>query len=157
MDRAGRRPTGGILGLVEALEDSKFCEAVEHELIRHGLRLRWLCDGTDRLNWRDVAVVIRQAGESSAVARHVMGDAFGWGVGEYLLASAVDALHGANWQRSGKGSRPEPVARPGVAVTAQNAESDTPKGNPFNDDESGTFTGVAMPIDELNKWLGWAA
>lgn len=162
MDGAGRRPTGGILSISEALDDPEFCEAVEHELISQGLRLRWLCDGTDRLNWRDLGVVIRQAGESSAVARHSLGEAHGWGVAEHLLAAAVDALNAANWQRSGRGSRPQPVERPKVGTTSPASEPDAaesqraiPAGDPFKDDESGTFTGVAIPVDELNRWLGW--
>lgn len=158
MDGAGRRPAGGILSLVDALDDPEFCECVEHELIRQGLRLRWLCDGTDRLNWRDLGVLIRQADESSAVARHALGDAAGWGVAEHLLAAAVDALNAANWQRSGKGARPQPIERPKVRPsepTPVEKPREPIAGDPFKDDESGTFTGVAIPVDELNKWLGW--
>lgn len=36
-----------------------------------------------------------------------------WSAQEHLLAAAVDALRGANWQRTGKGPRPKPVPRPG--------------------------------------------
>lgn len=37
-----------------------------------------------------------------------------WSTTEHLLAAVVDALHTANWQRGGgKGSRPEPIERPG--------------------------------------------
>ncbi|KGM18144.1 hypothetical protein MA47_09655 [Corynebacterium auriscanis] len=123
------------------------------------MRLRWLCDGTDRLNWRDVAVVIRQADDKSAIARQSMGDAYGWGVGEYLLASAVDALHGANWQRSGKGERPKPIPRPSVTTADMEGQNknEASSGDPFNDKESGVFTGEAIPVDELNKWLGWVS
>ncbi len=36
-----------------------------------------------------------------------------WTVTDYLLATVVDLLAGANWQRSGgKGSRPKPIPRP---------------------------------------------
>lgn len=36
-----------------------------------------------------------------------------WTVTDHLLADAVDALNGANWQRGGgKGDAPKPVARP---------------------------------------------
>lgn len=45
------------------------------------------------------------------VALH--GEAARWGVTEHLLATAVDALIGANWQRGGgKGQRPKPLPRP---------------------------------------------
>jgi hypothetical protein len=43
-------------------------------------------------------------------------DEAGWGLNELLLAAAVDALHGANWQRGGdrRASRPKRIPRPGV-------------------------------------------
>jgi hypothetical protein len=57
-----------------------------------------------------------------------------WGPTDYLLASAVDALHGANWQRAkGKGRKPTPLPRPGA----------TPR-----DKRIGT---ASMPIDEWNR------
>jgi hypothetical protein len=37
----------------------------------------------------------------------------GWSVEAQLMALAVDALNGANWQRGdGKGSKPRPIDRP---------------------------------------------
>jgi hypothetical protein len=43
-------------------------------------------------------------------------DRAGWGLTEQLLAATVDALRGANWQRSGgKGAKPKPIFRPGSA------------------------------------------
>lgn len=42
------------------------------------------------------------------------GDAVRWSDTEHLLASILDVLAGANWQRGGgKGARPKPVKRPG--------------------------------------------
>lgn len=42
------------------------------------------------------------------------GEAALWGVTDYLLAAAVDALNAANWQRAGdkKAHRPKPLPRP---------------------------------------------
>lgn len=38
-----------------------------------------------------------------------------WSLGDHLLATAVDLLAGANWQRGGgKGPKPKRVPRPGV-------------------------------------------
>ena len=38
-----------------------------------------------------------------------------WGLAEQLAAVQADALHGANWQRSGgKGQKPKPIPRPGA-------------------------------------------
>lgn len=41
------------------------------------------------------------------------GDAARWGIDTHLLATIVDVLAGANWQRGGgKGPKPKPVKRP---------------------------------------------
>lgn len=43
------------------------------------------------------------------------GPAATWDVNSHLLAGIHDHLAGANWQRGGgKGSRPQPIRRPGV-------------------------------------------
>ena len=135
------------------MEDPEFCRAVEAELIKVGLRLRWLCDGTDRLNWRDVQVVILEADQSSAIARHELGESAFWTVDTHLLAGVLDALNGANFQRSGgRGKRPSPVPRPGEKSTAE----------PTRDDSSTLFGGTdgfemdSVSIEEMNAWLGLA-
>ena len=72
------------------MEDPEFCRAVEAELIKVGLRLRWLCDGTDRLNWRDVQVVVLEADQGSAIARCELGESAFWTVDTHLLAGVLD-------------------------------------------------------------------
>lgn len=65
-----------------------------------------------------------------------------WGIPEYLLAAAVDALHAANWQRGGgKGKRPKPIPRPGL--------------EPEADTQTLGGKGSALPLDEMAAWLGW--
>lgn len=51
----------------------------------------------------------------SATVREVHGDSVEWGATEHLLATAVDVLAAANWQRGGdkKKTRPKPLPRPG--------------------------------------------
>lgn len=53
----------------------------------------------------------------SATVREVRGEAVAWGPTEHLLATTVDLLAGANWQRGGdkKAPRPKPLPRPGEA------------------------------------------
>ena len=135
------------------MEDPEFCRAVEAELIKVGLRLRWLCDGTDRLNWRDVQVVILEADQGSAIARCELGESAFWTVDTHLLAGVLDALNGANFQRSGgRGKKPSPVPRPGEKPTAE----------PARDDGSTLFGGAdgfemdSVSIEEMNEWLGLA-
>jgi hypothetical protein len=64
---------------------------------------------------RFVALVASLPPESAFV-RSVHGEQAAWGVQEHLLASAVDALNVANWQRSRDGQTgrraPRPVPRP---------------------------------------------
>jgi hypothetical protein len=45
--------------------------------------------------------------------RRVLDEGAGWTLTDHLLASAVDALRGANWQRAGaKGTKPKAIPRP---------------------------------------------
>lgn len=106
-------------------------------MIGLGLRLEWL--GTEALSWRDLKVITRNLPPGSALGRAMHPDSHAWGLTEQLLASAVDALAGANWQRAnGKGPRPTPIPRPGVGpVKKQYGGAD------------------AVPIDEMNRFLGW--
>ena len=135
------------------MEDPEFCRAVEAELIKVGLRLRWLCDGTDRLNWRDVQVVILEADQGSAIARCELGESAFWTVDTHLLAGVLDALNGANFQRcGGRGKKPTPIPRPGEKPTAE----------PARDDSSTLLGGTdgfemdSVSIEEMNEWLGLA-
>lgn len=110
------------------------------------MRLRWVGDGTDRLSWRDLLVLIPHMDGTAALAQYLTDGESVWDVGTHLLASVLDGVNAMIWQNGGgKGAKPKPIPRPGQAEG----------GDPFMDDESGTFEGVAMPIDELNKWLGW--
>ena len=98
---------GGIFGLCGLIEDH--AEAVEYDLIRLGLRLRDV--GTAAFTWRDLWAIVSSSPRDSALKRSVRGH--DWGQIDYLLASVVDALAGANWQRGGgKGARPKPLTRP---------------------------------------------
>ena len=77
------------------------------------MRLDWL--GSKRLSWVDLAAFIQHAPQGSAVFRAVAGDSAPWGLSEQLLASVLDVLNMANWQRGGNKNapRPKPVKRPG--------------------------------------------
>lgn len=64
-----------------------------------------------------------------------------WGITEQLLAAAVDALNGANWQRGGGKQRdkPKPIPRPGT-----------------RNEESKSFGRDAVTIEEIDDFLGWS-
>jgi hypothetical protein len=87
-------------------------EAVEASIqAAYHISLGGLFDGT--LSPRRLIVLIKHLPASSPLAIALHGDAAHWGVNEYLLASAIEVLMGANWQRGGgKGPKPKPFPRP---------------------------------------------
>lgn len=94
--------------------------------------------GTRRLGWHDLLAFIQHLRQGSSLAISILGEKARWTDLEALLAAAVDALNGANWQRSGKKSgKPKPIPRPGT----------TTKG------EEQRFGSDAVPVDEFDKWL----
>ena len=141
----GARP-GGIFGLCGLIEDH--AEAVEYDLIRLGLRLRDV--GTAAFTWRDLWAIVSSSPRDSALKRSVRGH--DWGQIEYLLASVVDALAGANWQRGGgRGPRPKPYPRPGQEPSVQHVGKDPIR---IADFDAWWDSGVAAPERPLNTWEG---
>jgi hypothetical protein len=115
------------------------------------LRLRWLCDGTDRLNWGDLVTIVEEAPRSSALLRHLKPAESEWDTNSYLLAAAVDALNGANWQRGGgKGKQPDPVPRPNDGPQRPSIEP-APESNVFG---ANGFEPDALSLEEIDAWLG---
>lgn len=111
MGEALRGEPGGIGSLCVLID--RYTEALEFDLLAMGLRLRWLGDGTGRLDWGDLLTIVKQAAPGSAL-RRAAGD--GWSVTDHLLALVADELAVANWQRQGKRNapRPRPIPRPGA-------------------------------------------
>lgn len=111
-------------------------EAVEADLLRY-YQLDLLADlAGPRLSWRRLGVLIRQLPREAATTRAAAGEAAAWGDAEHLLASIVDVLNAANWQRSGKQNapRPKPLPRPGVKKPGET-----------------TFGTKSMSIDEYKR------
>ncbi|WNM65689.1 tail assembly chaperone [Arthrobacter phage Vulpecula] len=105
---------GGIGSLCLVLDEH--AEAIEYDLLVMGRSLEDL--GTPALSWRQLMVVVKQAGPGSALARALDPEMDAWTSGAitpWLLATVVDLLAGANWQRVGKKSapKPKPLPRPG--------------------------------------------
>lgn len=60
-----------------------------------------------------------------------------WDTTDYLIASVVDLLAVANYQRAGKkGKKPKPLPRPKVPKPGQKRRK-------------------AIPLDEMREHLGW--
>lgn len=97
-----------------------------------GLRLRNV--GTEPFTWGDLHDYVRYGNADTALALERYGPAVVWSLTDHLLATAVDALHSANWQRGGgKGSRPKPIERPGAEPTSETLGSDPIPARDFMD------------------------
>lgn len=125
-----RGEPGGIAGLCVLIDEH--VEALERELLGLGLRLRWLCDGTGRLDWGDLRAVVMHSPPGSPLRRDV-GD--GWTVTDHLVALVADTLAVANWQRQGKRNapRPKPLPRPGMK-------------------EDRVYGSDPIPLSEFSEW-----
>lgn len=129
---------GGILGLVDLLREHR--EAIEYDLITHGLRLRDL--PSPGFDWRDLWVIIRHAGPDSALTVSLDGrEAVEWDLTNQLLAAAVDALSFLRWAKTEDAQRPgaQPPAlipRPGVEPEGPTTETDS-----MDEDEAFDFLG----------------
>lgn len=120
--------------------------------MRLGLRLRWLCDGTDRLNWSDLISVVENSPTDSAVVRNLQGGIPGWGLNEWLLADVVDALNAIACGLShGRMEQPDRVWRPVINHQEDNAPNTQGGfGGVFGDE----FEEEPMTIEEANSFLG---
>lgn len=62
---------------------------------------------------RELLGMIRQLPPDSPLGLALHGEAARWSTADHLLATTVDLLAGANWQRGGgKRSKPKPIRRP---------------------------------------------
>lgn len=127
--------SGGIAGLCYLL--TEHAEAIEFDLLVMGRRLDDL--GTEALSWRDLLVVVRQAGPGSALARALNPEGAAWASGAAsadLLALVADLLAVSNWQRQGKKSAPRPkrVKRPGAAT------------------EDKKYGAAPIPVRDFDEW-----
>ncbi|MEV8134292.1 hypothetical protein [Microbacterium aurantiacum] len=93
--------------------------------------------GTEELSWVDFRAFVRWSPPASAYSRSVFGERAPWNdLATQLLAEAVNALRGGNWQRGGgKGPRPKPIEPP---------------------PEKAGFGETVMSMDDLDKRMGWS-
>lgn len=110
---------GGILGLVDAIDNPARRAAIESDLIDKGMRLRdFMNPEDDRHNWRDLLVILMHSKPGSAYYGEMLGEAEPWGLSEQLLAQIVDNQNIQIWFKTKDGekgrNRPKPIQRPGV-------------------------------------------
>lgn len=119
-----------MIGLVDLLD--KHGEAIEADLRRHyGVRVRDLFAVDSDLTPREVMSYLIHAPEDSAYHAELRGGQQfrGWTSDRYLLASILDVLQGANYQRSGgKGKKPKPTWRPKKSSAGTSLSSLVPRG-----------------------------
>ena len=127
---------GGILGLLHVLDAHG--EAIRYDLFLAGRSLDDL--GSPGFSWLDLRSLLIWSPATSAYARSNLGpEVAAWAdVPTQLLATVVDLLAGANWQRAGKrgASKPKPLKRPGTEVAVGGS--------------------TLMELDELDKFMGWS-
>lgn len=121
MDHQGAS-AGGILGLHALLDAPGVREAVTYDLLTQGRSIHQL--GSPALSWAELKAVMKWAPTTSAVARNRDQFAAYHTPEADLLMSVLDALHAANWQRSGcDGPRPTPT-REALTAQVQKAEQE---------------------------------
>jgi hypothetical protein len=87
-----------------------------------------------RLSARRLRVLVQHLPKEAALVRAVRGEEAEWGLAEHLLATAVDQLAAGNWlfaaahtpEDRDPPQRPQPVPRPGVDGTTDDAPTATP-------------------------------
>ena len=129
MDGSLRGDSGGIQGLHGLI--CQYREAIRYDLFMAGRNLDML--GVD-FSWLDFAAFVRFAPIDSQLAVEVNG-VKPWPIPAVLLASILDSLRAANWQRGGgKGAKPKPTKVPGYGPTEK-------------------VYGQSRPLDEVQSYL----
>jgi hypothetical protein len=116
--------------------------AFERELISAGVRLRDF--GTDRLNWRDLLVIISCARQDPAshLYRSIDPEASRWTAEAWLAAEVADRVAVLIWQNAQDPNNPKPerIERPGVVNKK---------------DTSGHYGSDPIEQEAMAEWLGW--
>ncbi len=68
--------------------------------------------GRAGLTWRELLGYIKRLPRDSAYGWERHGEAAAWTFDTHLLATIVDLLAGANWQRGGDNRKPRPTPLP---------------------------------------------
>ena len=130
---------GGIDGLLELILHPKHGVALEADLIRLGLRSRWV--GEDWFTWCDLKVIVRESGRDSALFRTLHPQLYQWDHHAMLMALMADSLQWLAWAKTKDGQKgrnmPDPIPRPGVEGEAKTKQT----------------RGQAVPLNEFKQKL----
>lgn len=104
-----------MTSLLNLLDSEEYGRATRYELLRFGRHPEELESGS--MSWDDFKLIVEFAPIDSPLVLKQNPDAV-WGLGEQLLAEAVDTLHWLKWAKTEgakhKQGMPEPIGRPGV-------------------------------------------
>lgn len=154
--RCGRGGIGRVLGLIENPVTRR---ALEGELERAGLRLRWFGAGNDLYQWGDLIAFIDTLPPDSVLWRLELGDDAPWSLTDDLLAYASDQLAMIYYSLTAKRGDAPPV----FISRALRAPADAPgQGASVNDaqvlndrNQSGRVVAEVASTAEIARRLGW--
>ena len=153
---------GGISRVCGLLDDTEQRRALEGDLIRSGLRLRWFLTGDEDYQLRDLVAFIESLPKDSALTHVVLGEDAVWGLGEDLAAIIADRLGWIHFSLVGQqGDKPPPSIYRHADGFSSSGGSAMPEAEvedvDLNDrNSSGRATGEVWSTAETAKALGWA-
>lgn len=158
MARDRRCHDGGIGRVLDLIDDEGSRRALESDLMRVGLRLRFFGCGNPLYSWADLVAFIENLPLDSALVRHLRGDDRDWGLAEDLLAALVDRVGYIHYAltNDGRGEPPQPVSR---WARAEAVAADVVSKDEFEKiaerDTSGVVRGDVLATEELARRFGW--
>lgn len=133
--------------------------ALEGDLVRAGLRLRWFLTGDPDYQLRDLVAFVDTSPMGSALTRQALGEDAAWGLQEDLSAIIADRLGWIHFALVGqKGDEPpSPIYRHAGASSSSEMPEFEAEEVDLNDwNSSGHVTGEVWSTAETAKALGWA-
>lgn len=153
---------GGISRVCGLLDDAEQRRALEGDLIRSGLRLRWFLTGDEDYQLRDLVAFIESLPKDSALTRVTLGEDAVWGLGEDLAAIIADRLGWIHFALVGQqGDKPPPSIYRHAGGSSPSGGSEVPEFEAedvdLNDrNSSGRATGEVWSTEKIAQSLGWA-
>ncbi|STC97529.1 hypothetical protein [Corynebacterium renale] len=160
MAESVRGNRGGITRVLGLLENPVTRRALEGELLRAGLRLRWFGTGNDLYQWGDLIAFVDTLPPDSVLCRLELGDDAPWSLTDDLLAYVSDQLAMIYYSLTAKQGDPQPVfisrALRSPEPEAENDQSSDDDVDALNDrNSSGRVTSEVTSTADIARRLGW--